>query len=513
MMRALLPLLAIGCNPWPDMHETYLDSMWNTSIVTLDDGVYVNLEDAGQLIRVGTDDTWHVVDLDGAQPVRMEADAAKGRLLVHVTWPVCEDQSKAIKLVEDCPDAALSWETEMAIVDNGKRVAVAKVPGHLNAMTFTPDGDTAVAYLDDAQSIDNATGPLIDLSEILLVDLNNGDTSSISVGFMPRNVLFTRDGTRAVVMSRSTVVVVDLEERAVSIEYPLTLDADIEIDPSAAVLSPDDRYVMIAIEGTQDLYKLDLEVVSIDMEGLEGIPSDMATDHTFAQTVVVYGDRAQVDIITEHDFIERVSLEIDDPATDIAMSEGQAVLFNSSHMDVKDIIRVDLESKETVEYVAANPVHSLQLTPQGDYAVAVLRPETEYGYGSSGLDQYQDNRWGLAVADMLSDNIVSLVLESAPVGLEVIEKDDGAFALLLLDGVDSLIQVNLAEPGNYETIELPSTPAGIDASPDGGFTIAHVSALGQVSFLDPASGDIRTTGGFATSGMLNQNTLPRRNQE
>jgi DNA-binding beta-propeller fold protein YncE len=513
MMRALLPLLAIGCNPWPDLNETYINAMWNTSIVTLDDGVYVHLEESGQLIRVGTDDSWQVVDLDGARPVRMEADSFKDRLLVHVEWPVCEDQSKQIKLVEDCPDAALSWGTELAIVNNGKRSAVANVPGHLNAMTFTPDGDTAVAYLDDDQSIDNASGPLVDLSEILLVDLNNGDTSSISVGFMPRNVLFTRDGTRAVVMSRSTVVVVELEERAVSIEYPLTLDADIEIDPSAAVLSPDDRYVMIAIEGTQDLYKLDLEVVSIDMEGLEGIPSDMATDHTFAQTVVVYGDRAQVDLITEHDFIERVSLEIDDPATDIAMSEGQAVLFNTSHMDVRDIVRVDLETKEIVEYVAANPVDSLQLTPNSDYAVAILRPESDYGYGGSSLDQYQDNRWGLAVADLLGDNIISLVLESKPVGLEVIQKDDGAYALLLLDGVDSLIQVNLAEPGNYEAIELPSAPAGIDASPDGGFTIAHVSALGQVSFLDPASGDIRTTSGFATSGMLAETTLPRRDQE
>ena len=513
MMRTLLPLLAIGCNLWPDTYETYLPAMWSTSIVTLDDGVYVHLEDAGQLVRVGTDDTWHVVDLDGASPTRMEADSRKDRLLVHVEWPVCEDQSKKIKLVEDCPDSALAWKTELAIVNNGKRSAVANVPGHLNAMTFTPDGDTAVAYLDNDREINNATGPLVDLSEILLIDLNTGDTSSISVGFMPRKVLFTRDGTRAVVMSRSTVVVVNLEEGRVDIEYPLTLDADIEIDPAAAVLSPDDRYVMIAIEGTQDLYKLDLEVVSIDMEGLDGIPSDMATDHNFEQTVVVYGDRAQVDLITEHDFIERVSLELDDPATNIAMTETQAVLFNTSHLDIRDIVRVDLDTQETVEYVAPNPVSSLQITPEGDYAVAVLRPESSYDYGAGGLDQYQNNRWGLAVADLLNDNMVSLVLESKPVGLEVIQKDSGAFALLLLEGLDSLIQVDLAEPGNYTQLELPAAAAGIDASPTGGFTIAHVSPLGQVSFLDPATGDIRTTSGFATSGMFSENTLPRRNQE
>lgn len=513
MMRTILPLLALGCNPWPDYEETYLSAMWSTSIVTLDDGVYVQLEDAQQLVRIGTNDTWHVVDLKGAAPTRMQADANKDRLLVHAEWPFCEDNSKNIKLVDDCPDAALTWKSELAIINNGKRTAVASVPGHLNAMTFTPDGNTAVAYLDDQQQIENASGPVVDLSEILLIDLETGDTSSISVGLMPRKVLFTRDGTRAVVMSRSTVVVVDLEEKAVAIEYPLTLDADIEIDPSAAVLSPDDRYVMIAIDGTTDLYKLDLEVVSIDMEGLEGIPSDMATDHNFEQTVVVYGNRAQVDLITEHDFIERVSIGIDDPATNIAMTESQAVLYNTTHLNVRDIVRIDLDTQETTEYVAANPVDSLEITPEGDYAVAILKPESTYEYDGGGLDQYQDNRWGLAVADLSNDNIVSLVLEAQPVGMEVIQKEDGAFALLLLQGVQSLIQVDLSAPGNYSEIELPASPAGIDSNPDGDFTIALTSALGQVSFLDPATGEIETTSGFATSGMFNENILPRQDKE
>ena len=86
---------------------------------------------------------------------------------------------------------------------------------------------------------------------------------------MPNNILFTNDGYRAVVMSRSKVVVLDLETQAITVEYPLTLDADIEIDPSAAVLTPDGRYVLISIEGTNDLYKLDLEVVSIDIVDLQ----------------------------------------------------------------------------------------------------------------------------------------------------------------------------------------------------------------------------------------------------
>ena len=97
--------------------------------------------------------------------------------------------------------------------------------------------------------------------------------------------------------------------------------------------------------------------------------------------------------------------------------------------------------------------------------------------------------------------------------MEVIQRDDGAFALLLLDGVESLLQVDLSAPGNYEQIELPAAPAGIDSNPDGDFTIAHTSALGQISFLDPATGDITTTKGFATSGMFNEPTLPRQDKE
>jgi hypothetical protein len=136
-----------------------------------------------------------------------------------------------------------------------------------------------------------------------------------------------------------------------------------------------------------------------------------------------------------------------------------------------------------------------------------------YDSYEGGLDGYQSSRWGLAVADLLSNDIVSLVLEAEPVGLEMVQTEEGAFALLLLKGFDALIQVDLSAPGNYDMIELPSAPVGIDASPDGGFTIAHDSALGQISFLDPSTGKIKSTGGFATAEWMEEDTLPRRDTE
>ena len=508
----LLSLMIFGCDQWPQNQTVHLDdALWDPSTVTLDDGVYAMLPRAGRLVRIGTDDNWDTVDLDGGRPISIKPDSNHDRLMVHVQWPVCEDSSSNIVLVEDCPEDALYWDAEMAIVNEGERKAVSSVPAHMNGMAFTPDGNTAIVYMDDSIESHVVTGPIVDLTEVMFLDLETGDTESLSIGFMPRNILFTKNGNRAVIMSRSQVMVIDMESRDVQIEYPLTLDADIEIDPSAAVLSPDDRYVLITIEGSSDLYKLDLEVVSIDMEALTGVPSDMASDPETGRTVLVYGNRAAADVIVEHDFIERQTLDLDEPATDIVIQDAVAVIYNTADNSSHDIVKIDLTDLQSTEYVTQNPVSSLKLSPSGDYAVAALRPQAEWDDG--GLDGFQRSRWGLAVADLRGDGIVSLVLESEPVGLAVVAHSDAEYALLLLDGVEELIQVNLEEPGQYTTIELPSAPVGISSSPTGGLTIAHRSALGQISFLDPSTGDLQTTGGFATADFFSEDRLPRRDTE
>ena len=185
-----------------------------------------------------------------------------------------------------------------------------------------------------------------------------------------------------------------------------------------------------------------------------------------------------------------------------------AVLFNRDQHAYRDIIRLDLTTMETVEYVVDNPVANLRVTADGQFAVATLKPSTEWDHG--GLQGYQSSRWGLAVADLSSDDIVSLVLESEPVGVELIEESGTHYALVLLKDLDEVLQVELAAPGEYGSLQLPSPPAGISANPSGGFTIAHQSALGQISFLNPSDGELETTGGFAVYDFFKEDLLPRR---
>ena len=140
-LSSILFLSLLGaCDPWPQSQVIELDEpLWNTDTITLDDGVYAILPRAGRLVRVGTNDTWHTVSLDGARPLSIRADANHERLMAHVQWPVCDDPAPNIVLVEDCPEDSLYWEAEMAIIDEA-RVAVSSVPAHMNGMAFAPDG-------------------------------------------------------------------------------------------------------------------------------------------------------------------------------------------------------------------------------------------------------------------------------------------------------------------------------------------------------------------------------------
>ena len=242
----------------------------------------------------------------------------------------------------------------MAIVDEGQRIAVSSVPAHMNGMAFAPDGETVLLFMDNTAESHVVNGPIVDLTEVMFLDMSTGDVQALSVGFMPRKVLFTSDGTRAVVMSRSHVVVIDVASRSIVLEYPLTLDADIEIDPSAAVLSPDDRYVMIAIDGNADLYKLDLDVVSIDMEAFDGIPSDLANDAVTGKTVITYHNRSQVDVIVEHDHRLRVHQPRRASDRHRPRRRTRSAL---RHEDTytHDIIKLDLETMDVTEFVTRIP--------------------------------------------------------------------------------------------------------------------------------------------------------------
>ncbi len=523
-MRPLTPsllLLLTACDPfanWPDTDHLSTDrALWDDDVVAAADGMYVMLPRAGELVRVQDDGSYEVVDLDGLQPSRIEPDPTGQRVVVFGTWPSCDDDDPKIRHVSECPYDELQWNPELAIVEDGKRIGAAEMPSHMNDIVFSPDGRVAVAFHNEDKGAITETQGIVDLTQVIFIPLDTGEATSVSIGFNPSDILFTDDGSAAVVMSRSQVVVVDLDTFTKTTAYPLTLDPDQSVEPADAVLTPDGDYALVAIEGASELYVLDLANPSITIETLESPPADLAVyqdpndDSDPGVTLVVYSDRASFDMLAnDNAFNLEDSIELDDPVTRILEGDDFALLYNDSGRSLYDVYRYDFAAGDLVEYVVDNPVESMQLSESGEWAVGVLTPEPGAG---TGIDSYQDANWGLAVLDMSSDEAISLVVEAEPVGVELVENEDGAFALVLMDGVDQLYTVNLAQPGAATALDLPAPPTGIGTLPDGRFYITHQSSLGLISFLDPATGDLTEASGFATPSLFTDDTLPRRGEE
>lgn len=518
--------LGAACSPYSrpaDFLGDTGDPLWSADVEPVGDDLYVRLPAARQLARVEADGTTSTVDLDGATPERLVATPDESALLVFARWPVCEDPDPKIELYGDCPEEP-TIQRELAWVAGNQRQRAFDVPPHLNALTFSNDGRFAVAYLENGTGLDIEVDGLIDPGEVMFIPLDGaGDPRSISVGFTPESVLFAggSDGQddRAVVFSRSEVVVVELETLATVVTYPLVLDADQVVDPRDAVLTQDGRIALVAIEGSEDLYVLDLEQYSIDIEELDATPSRMVNavlpgaaegGGDLDVTLVAYSGQNQVDRIDQSTLELMEPWQLEQGTNEMLVTASSALLYNTARSSAKDVYRVDLATNEIVEYRVANPMVSLQLGPAERYAVGVLEPENSTG--GTEVDRYQDDRWGMAVLDLASEDATSLVLESEPRGIALVQQDEATFALVLMEGRDALLKVDLAQPTFYEEVELEAPPIGIGALSSGSFYVTHESALGLITFIDPTGGTTGVASGFATPGLLSEPILPRRDQ-
>ena len=512
LLATLALSIGVGCEGYPS-YEGGDGNLWDTAIAPASDGIYINLPVVGDLIRVSLDGV-SVVDLNGATPERLVASPDGSKVLVFASWLECKDESEDVVYPSDCDDDDQIEHSVLSIVKDGALTNEVAIPSHLNTVSFSNDGEIAVAYLD-YQDDDIEVEGFADLGEVAFIRLADGTKSSASVGFSPSNILFSPDG-QAVVMSRSQVVAVDLETFEKTLEAPLTLDADQAINPSNAELAFDAdsgvSTLLLTVEGSSDLYMLDLVSKYWNIGDLGAIPSAIGVDNASSQSVFVFSASSKAVILNHSELstLNSASLEdinLEEPANRVQVGDGFAILYNDFNDYVHDVYKLDLETRELTEYVVGNLVSELYITDSGRFAVSIDRPENASG---SGIDYYQDARWGLSIMDLSSDDSVSLVAESRPIGLALVEDEENSYALALLDGSDTLLQVDLANPTSAIEVDLPAAPVAITSMPDGRFVISHDQGIGMVSILDPKTLELQTMSNFAVVNLFEQKELARR---
>jgi hypothetical protein len=518
--RALLAAAALlpACSPWTREvpYEDWRTSLgWSPEAVVSGEAAYFAVDGAHPLQRV-TPDGYGPVDLDGATPVALfPVPGGDQELIGFLRWPVCGSDDPEIELASDCPADELSEAQELAWIDGSRRSRAEAVPRQFNTLAFAPGGGLAVSWMNQNQLESGDIEGIVDPTELLFLPLDGGAAHRVSTGQRPRGVLFTQgaDGAdqHAVLLADNWVSVFDLASHEQLVGFPLTQDQDARVVPSAAVSAQDGDVVLVSTRQSADLYKLDLARKSIDIEDLDGAPSNLVPVQVPGDggdqpmTMVLYDDLARVDLLDHASWEMLHQLELEEPVNQAHVFGDRALLYNDEQ-ETYDAYLVDLGTRHVSELRLSNPVISLVPSDSGRFAAATLRP----GYGGG----VQAESYGFAVIDLEAEEATSLILPDEPLGMALVDDGDVTYALLLIRGQDTLLQVDLRQPTNPVEIELTTPPLGIQALPDGRFLIALASPLGTAAFLDPVTGKVQEITGFAAGALYpDELPLPRRAQD
>ena len=490
-----LVLSLAACDPWSNLRTNANVSvdgaLWSPAdVVARVDGVYAPLPSAGRLVRIDADAAVSEVDLDGAFLRQLVSAADDQTLVGFVERYTCADPKADV--VDDCAWDELGVHPSLALVRGARVDREIPLDAAYNALSFADDGRWAIAYFD-FDTLDLSESGVVSLNAVVAIDLDTGASTPVAVGFDADQVLFTYEAngaaSRAVVLSQSSVAVIDLTGTlpARTTTFPLALDADAVIVPSDVALTPDGQYALIATASTSDLYALDLVNESINIVELDGVPASLTVDALHDRTWITYRTGPVAVDALDHAGFELERYELEERVSEIVLTDTLALAWGPG---LRDVYRIDLNTGDQVEYRLQNPAAAASVDPAGQTGVVVT--SATFGGGPAAYP-------GLELLDLTDDGVVPYKLEGFGVGVAFTESAAGTRLLLLQEGVDYLLSLDLGSGGMSE-VSLPAPPVAIGALPGGPFYITHTTSTGLVSFL-AADDALTSAGGFATLGL------------
>jgi hypothetical protein len=509
-----LALLAgCGWNNMPTHDIIYLGGpLWDANgVISTQDGLYVPLTQSGGLALVKTDGSYERIDLGDGALSKISASPSGETLIGIVDRYYCDSGDakgkRRITYPQDCQYDDLSTESTVEVIRAGAVTQTVDISGAYNSITFADDDRYAIAYLDldDPNFVSQG---VMDLTSVMVLDLEANTATAARVGFSANRVLFTYDAqgqaSGAVVLSQNSVAVVDLfaSPPEVDVTFPLTLDPDSTVIPVGVELTPDGQYALISVSNKSDLYALDLVNHSVNMIELSGVPASMAVNTATDQTLLVYGSSPTIDVL-DHDFFDVVSYNVDESMNNIIQGEDFALLYSTSTRH--DLYHLDLTREDVTEYRLQNPAISVHLSPSEDFAIALTRAESGYGEAIDALP-------GMELIDLVNEQQLQFALEGVGLGVSFSSTESSLHALLLQEGTEYVYKYELYT-GTAEQIELSAPPVAIGTMPSGDFYITHTAGAGLVTFLDPSSGETTEVGGFATLGIIDPIQLMSNEEE
>lgn len=403
-----------------------------------------------------------------------------------------------------------------------------RIQAGASAWAVGESGRFAVAW---SRFQDDLKGPLDGYQDLTILDLARAEVvaTRLSVGFRPTQVVLNRQETRAYVVCKPGLSVIDLEMDPPRVVREFMLPEDDTGLSRDVSLTPDGRLALVRVTGDEELRILDTEDASVAVVTLprEVTDLDLSSDGGLAVAVMrgTPGGAVPVDpelggngglggqggegggtSIGEDSLVALLPVPgIQDAPADfevISMSElvGSAVVAADARVALlytnavanSHLTILDLENSSTRVVDVTAPIQAAFLTPDGAHAVTVMTPPP--GSQAAGAFALVPVSRELPVRIEGTDTVPRFVAVSDQSALLTTWGSKTVAAKTLLGRFPGLV---------VDTITLSAEPlaSGLILDEHRGF-VAEAHPQGQVTFIELDSGQAKTVTGFELSSQV-----------
>lgn len=381
------------------------------------------------------------------------------------------------------------------------------VRDNLNALVVSPD-DMWAALWHDQRAVSADEPPpsgIVSFNEVSFVNLLTLKHYPQVVGFDPKTVAFTADGSLAVVVSDVSLALVDL-----TVDPPAVATVNVTddlLDPPEAeevVVAPDGSYAFVRQFGATDIAVVDLVALTVDRIPVGDNPTDLDLAPDGSEAVVISrGSKEVYRFLVDDPFAVPAVLDLpaDEEFGQVVFDPTgrKAILFSTASLASR-YGAWDLGSDFIEVRPLVKPIKSVSIGPTGD-SMMVFHTLSN-GDGADPLSPFY-SEWAMTLIDLddpsLRDNPV--LLPNEPTGFA--DANNGEFGYFIMDS-EPLLGVIHYPTLITSQVELRSNPVWVGVLPDLNPAdndeppawISQEHELGRMSFYDPDDDGVETITGF-----------------
>jgi len=371
-----------------------------------------------------------------------------------------------------------------------------------NAWAMSPGGKWAIAWTDAAQI--KTPDPTDGFQDVTVIELTPGKESSriLSVGYRPTRLGFAKDETRAFAVTEPGISVVSLDgiEPSVTALIEVT-DNPLENPASRDVtITPDGAYALVRRDESDAVSFVSLSTGTRTSLTLSGAVTDLDLAEDGQRAVAVVRDKSEVFVLpvpgaaTDPNSIDKKAISAEFFGS-VALSTDASVALlytNAVESDHLTILKLGAGTDYLTHRTVALKAPVTAVFPAPDAQHAIVLQKTAAGSSKAGAFSV------VSTVAQLSPKIMGTDAAPNAVAIQPAPKSEHALVSVRDDAkkVFGVYRVKLANlQVDYTKLASPPLATGVIAAANKGY-VAQLHPEGRITFVDFASGEVRTLTGF-----------------